>query len=92
MNQLFGILLGMYRGTPRHNNWVLVCLKGAWKELVGERLASVCRPVRLIDTELIVEILDQDWEEALRGIEPNLQQKLESATTGIVTKLSFSRQ
>ncbi len=92
MKQLFSILLGVYRGTPRHSNWVVVCLGGAWAKLVGDRLAAVCRPVRMNDTELVVEILDRDWEDALKSVESNLQQKLEAATMGIVKTLSFSRQ
>jgi len=92
LKQLFSILLGIGRGTPQHSNWVLVCLEGAWTKLVGDRLAAVCRPVRLKDSELVVEILDQDWEEAIKGIESDLQQKLESATMGIVKTLSFSGQ
>ena len=92
MKQLFSILLGVYRGTPRHNNWVVVCLEGAWDKLVGDRLAAVCRPVRLNDTELVVEILDRDWEDALKSVESNLQHKLEATTMGIVKTLSFSCQ
>ena len=92
MKPLFSVLLGIYRGTPRHGNWVLACLQGAWAKLVGDRLAAVCRPFCLKDGELIVEILDQDWEEAVKGVESPLQQKLETVTMGIVKKLSFRRQ
>jgi hypothetical protein len=92
VKQLFSILLGVYRGTSRHSNWVVVCLDGAWPKLVGDKLASVCRPVRLNDTELVVEILDRDWENALKSVQSNLQQKLESATMGFVKTLSFSSQ
>lgn len=90
MKPLFAVLLGIYRGTPRHGQWVLVCLEGAWKKLVGDKLADVCRPVRLNDSELVVEILDRDWEEAVKAVESALRQKLETATTGIVKTLSFS--
>ncbi len=92
MKQLFSILLGIYRGTPGHDNWVLACLEGAWAKLVGDRLAAVCRPVRLNGNELVVEILDRDWESALRGIEPALQHKLEAITAGIVKTISFNSQ
>jgi len=90
--QLFSILLDVYRGTPQHSNWVVACLEGAWAKLVGDRLAAVCRPVLLKETELIVEILDRDWEDALKSVESNLQQKLEAATMGTVKTLTFSRQ
>jgi hypothetical protein len=89
VEQVFSILLGACRGTPRHSNWVLACLEGAWSKLVGGRLAAVCRPVGLNGTELVVEILDRDWEDALKSVQSNLQQKLESATMGFVKTLSF---
>ena len=92
MKPLFGVLLGIYRGTPLHDNWVLACLEGAWAKLIGDRLAAVCRPVSLKKSELIVEILDQDWEEAVKGVALPLQQKLDTITTGIVKTLSFSRR
>lgn len=90
MKQLFGILLGIHRGSPRHSDWVLACLEGAWTKLVGDRLAAVCRPVRLEDSELVVEILDPNWEEAVKGVKSALQQKLDSETTGLVKTLSFT--
>jgi hypothetical protein len=90
LKPLFGVLLGIYRGTPLHANWVLACLEGAWTKLVGDRLAAVCRPAGLRDSELIVEILDSDWVEAVKGVESLLQKKLETVTSGMVKKLSFS--
>lgn len=92
MEQLFSILLGACRGTPRHSNWVVACLDGAWSKLVGDRLAAVSRPVRLNGTELVVEVLNRDWEDALKSVESHLRQKLESATMGFVKTLSFSLQ
>jgi len=90
VKQLFGILLGIHRGSPRHGDWVLACLEGAWTKLVGDRLAAVCRPVRLEDSELVVEVLDPNWEEAVKGVKSALQQKLDSETTGLVKTLSFT--
>jgi hypothetical protein len=46
----------------------------------------------LSDSELVVEILDRDWEEAIAAAEPALRQKLETATMGTVKTLSFTRQ
>lgn len=90
MKQLFSILLGIHRGSPRHSDWVLVCLEGAWPKLVGDRLAAVCRPARLKNSELVVEILDQNWEGAIKGVESVLQQKLDAETSGLVKTLSFT--
>jgi hypothetical protein len=61
-------------------------------KLVGDRLAAMCRPVCLKDNELIVEILDPDWVEAVKGVESPLQEKLETVTMGIVKTLSFSQR
>jgi hypothetical protein len=91
LEQLFGVLLSLHRGTPRHGEWVLACLEGAWPNLIGERLAAVCRPARFERFELVVEILDRDWEEAVRSVKPALLEKLEAATAGEIKALSFRR-
>jgi hypothetical protein len=92
LKPLFSVLLEIYRGKPLHNDWVIACLEGAWTKLVGDRLAAVCRPVSLKDSKLIVEILDPEWEDAVKGVQSALQQKLQNVTMGIVKTLSFSRQ
>ena len=92
MHQLFSVLLGLHRGRPEHGNWVITCLKGAWEKILGERLAAVCRPVRVNNSELVVEILDREWEKALESIRPDLVQKLRIATGDEIKTLSFSLQ
>jgi hypothetical protein len=92
LERLFSILLSLHRGTPRHGEWILACLDGAWPSLIGDRLAAVCRPVRLERSELVVEILDRGWEEAVRSIESALLERLETATSGTIKTLSFRRQ
>ena len=90
---MFGILFSLYRGTPQHGEWVIGCLKGAWPKLLGGKLAGVCRPVRFENSKLIIEILDPDWEEAVKSVQPALLEKLRTATAGEVRRITVdSRQ
>lgn len=92
MEPLFGVLLSLRRGTPRHGEWVIACLDGAWSKLLGERLAAVCRPAKFEGSELMVEILDKNWEGAVESIKPALLDKLRAATAGEVQSIVvFSR-
>jgi hypothetical protein len=91
MERLFNILLSLQRGSGRHEEWVIGCLEGAWPKLVGDKLASVCRPVALENAELKIEILDKGWEGAVRSVKPELQDKLRSATSGAVKTLTFRK-
>ena len=92
MEQLFGVLLSLYRGTPKHGEWVVACLQGAWPRLIGDKLASVCHPSRYEDSELLIEIEDPDWEEAVRSVKPLLLEKLRAATAGEVKTISVQRK
>jgi hypothetical protein len=85
------ILFSLYRGTPQHEEWVMACLQGAWKGIVGERLAGVCRPSAMKGTELVVEITDSSWVKALKGVKREIAQKLRAATFGEVQSISFLR-
>lgn len=80
MEQLFSTLFSLHRGTPHHGEWVIACLQGAWTNLVGERLASACRPVQYSRSELTVEVLDKSWEAAVKNLKPELLKKLQAAT------------
>ena len=92
MEQLFKVLLLLHRGTPKHGEWVIACLEGAWPRLVGERLAAICRPSRLEGSELVVEILDKDWEEAVKSVKPALLEKLQAATADEVKSITVVRR
>jgi hypothetical protein len=92
LKQLFSILLLLHRGTPKHSEWVLACLEGAWPNLLGDRLAAVCRPARFENSELVVEILDRDWEGAVKSIKPVLLEKLRAATSEEIKTLSFRKR
>ena len=82
-------MLSLHRKMPNHGDWMVACLGGAWPKLVGERLAEVCRPVALKNSNLEIEIGDRDWEDALRSIQPVLLKKLRTVTSGEVATLSF---
>jgi predicted nucleic acid-binding Zn ribbon protein len=90
METVAALLYGIFRGTPQHSDWIVACLQGAWPGLVGERLAVVCRPAALADGRLKIEILDADWAVALRSMDKELLAKLQAATGGEVTRISFS--
>jgi len=87
LERLFGVLFSLHRGTPRYGDWVLACLEGAWPRLLGERLATACRPARFENSKLWVEILDGSWTDAVRSVGPELLEKLRTATAGEVKSL-----
>ena len=81
MEPLFIALFSLYRGTPQHGEWIIGCLQGAWRSIVGERLAAACRPVQYSKSELIIEILDKSWEDAVKNLKPELLNKLRAITS-----------
>jgi len=89
MESVSRILYSLYRGTPRHGAWVVGCLEGAWPKLLGERLASVCRPQTLKKSVLHIEVLDSAWEEALKSVRRDLEEKLRAATGGEVQRVQL---
>ena len=88
MEPLFGLLFSLHRGTPQYGDWVVACLQGAWPKLLGERLAAACRPARFNGSKLVVEILDGAWADALKSVEPELLEKLRTATAGEVKAIA----
>ncbi len=92
MEKLFGVLFSLYQGTPRHGEFVVACLQGAWPKLLGDRLATVCEPVSFDGSTLVIEVLDHQWGEAVKSVRPALLEKLRSATAGEVKKIVVSRQ
>ena len=89
MEEISGILFGLYRGTPRHSEWVAACLEGMWPGLLGERLARVCRPSALKNSMLTITILDRDWEGALRSLKPELLRRIGKATGNEIRDVTF---
>jgi len=71
---------------------VVSCLQGAWPKLLGDKLAAVCKPVSFEGSTLAIEILEPQWEEAVRSVRPELLEKLRSATSGQVAKITVLRR
>ncbi len=92
MKPLFNVIFSLRKGMPDHGQWVITCLEGAWPKLIGDKLAAVCRPAGFEDSDLRIEILDPEWEQALRSVRAELLDKLRSATGNEVRSVSFSRQ
>jgi hypothetical protein len=88
LEQLSRVLFSLKRGTPKHGDWVIACLCGAWTRILGDRLAASCRPVRLENSRLVIEVLDGNWVEAVKSIKPELIEKLYAATAGEVKSIS----
>ncbi len=74
---------------PDNGEWVVACLEGAWPKLLGDRLAASCRPVSFKGSELAIEIVDRDWEDAVANLQPELLKKLRIATDGKIMALSI---
>jgi hypothetical protein len=89
MEPIGTLLFKIYRGTPQHADWMVACMQGAWPALVGEKLAQVCRPCAFSKSTLTIEIMDPDWEGALRSTKTELLEKLRLVTEDEVRHLSF---
>jgi hypothetical protein len=91
LDQIFGVSLSLFRGTPDNGEWIVACLEGAWPKLLGDRLAAACRPLSFKGAELVIEILDRDWEDAVKNLQPELLKKLRMATDGKISALSITK-
>ncbi len=91
MEPLSRILFGLFRGTPRHGEWVIACLEGAWPTLVGERIAGVCRPVAFEGSRLTIEVLDSAWLEPLKEMAAELLARIQKGTSDEVREIAFVR-
>jgi predicted nucleic acid-binding Zn ribbon protein len=89
MEAISSVLYSLFRNKPGHSEWIVACLEGAWRGIVGENLARVCRPCRFKDSMLVIEV-DVEWEKALRGCEAVLLARLRSATGDEVRRITFT--
>ena len=89
MEPVFSLLFALNRGMANYGEWVIACLQGAWPRLVGDRLAAVCRPAAFRNSELVVEVLNKGWEEAVQSVKPDLVQKLRAATAGVIKTIAI---
>ena len=56
---------------------------------MGERLASACRPIQYSKSELIIEILDKSWEDAIKNLKPELLNKLRAITSCKISSIKM---
>ncbi len=89
MQPVSSVIYSLFRGSPRHAEWVVACLQGAWPGLLGERLAAACRPARFEDSRLLVEVLDETWLEPLRSCSAELLARIRTATGDEVRSLQL---
>jgi len=89
MDALKDVLFTLFRKTPHHDSWVIACLEGAWSGILGEGIARICRPLKLLHGELVIEVLDPAWKPALSGMKAELARRLRSASGGAVTGVKF---
>jgi hypothetical protein len=90
MEPISVLVYKIFRGTPQHSEWMVSCLQGAWPGIVGEKLAQVCQPAAFEDSRLVIEILDRDWDQAIRSTEKELLVKIRQTTGDEVRRLSFA--
>ncbi|MBZ5498119.1 MAG: DUF721 domain-containing protein [Acidobacteriia bacterium] len=89
MESISTTLFSLYRGTPFQDEWLVACLDGAWRGLLGEGVANFCRPLAVRGEELVVEVLDAAWLPTLAGMKQELLQRIRAATGSTVQRLSF---
>ena len=90
MESISSILFTLFRGSPQRDEWVVACLEGAWRGLLGDRISRVCRPLSFHDACLTIEVQDAAWEESLREMTPKLLLRIRQATGDEVRELQFT--
>ena len=60
---------------------------GEWPKIVGEQVAQHVTPIKLERGRLIVEIDDPSWATQMRFLEPQLLEKLNTATTSRINSI-----
>ena len=90
MKLLSQVLYSIHKGSPQHGPWVVACLEGAWHTLLGEQLSRVCRPRTFEASELVIEILDPAWAQALGDVRKDLEEKLRVATGDQVRRIRLA--
>lgn len=80
MEPVSSVIYSLFRGTPRHAEWVVACLEGAWPGLLGDKLAAMCRPAGLEGRRLTIQVLEPAWLEPLRGCSADILERIRQAT------------
>lgn len=76
------------RGLGSPPSATLRALFDGWSEIVGEAIASTCRPVSLAGGRLVIAVPDGGWASQLRWMERDLLGKVaDRLGEGVVTSL-----
>ena len=89
MEPISSALYQIYRNTPFHDEWLTACLEGAWRGLMGDKIADFSRPVAVRDTELVVEVSDASWCEVLKDMKAELLRRVQTASRCEIRKMTF---
>ncbi len=89
MESIAKTLFLLYRQSPHHEEWIVACLEGMWRGLMGENIARVCRPIELHSGQLIVAVVDAAWHPVLSRMAPELLERIRSATDNQVQRLKL---
>ena len=89
MEQVFGVLFSLYKGKSINDEWIIACLDGAWPKLLGGKLSTVCRPASFKNSELVIDIVESGWDDAVRSVQPELLTKLTAATAGHIQRIKI---
>ncbi len=89
MEPISSILFSLYQGTPQHEEWVLACLQGAWRGLVGKTVSDASRPVLFSGSCVTVEAIDAAWLQALEDMKKLLLDRIKTRTNGQVSEIRF---
>ncbi len=92
MESISNTIYSLYRGTPFHSEWIVACLDGAWQGVLGDRIASTCRPRVLRGSELVVEVSDKAWFAVLTGMKQELLERIRQATGSEVRQLRLEME
>jgi hypothetical protein len=89
MQPISKLVFSLFRGTERHEEWLLSCLQGAWPKIVGARMAKACVPAELHRGRLVIRVVDPAWETALAGMEQEILSRVRASSTDEIRYLSL---
>jgi hypothetical protein len=87
VEQAFGVIFSLYKENSANDEWIVSCLEGAWPKLLGGKLSQVCRPAFYKNSELVIDVIESGWDEAVKSVQLELEKKLAAATAGHVRKI-----
>jgi len=89
MEPISSALYQIYRDTPFRDEWLTACLEGAWRGLMGDKIADFSRPLAVRDAELIVEVSEASWCAVLTDMRAELLRRVRTASQSEIQKMTF---